>query len=105
MTSADFNKIVEAETERIKSVLIKKQAEYNLTDDRFDSFKHGAGITGWTPEQVLLGYLTKHIASIIEMINSKKSFPKELWEEKIGDYLNYGLLLRGLIEDQNKFSE
>lgn len=102
MTQQDFNQIVTKMLDHARDTLVKKQAEYNLSDNRFDSFIHGAGITGWTPEQVLLGYWTKHLASIIEIINSKAQFSEELVDEKIGDAINYLLLLRGLLEDQNR---
>lgn len=102
MTQEAFNKIVEETVKRSTDLLVVKQAEYNLTADRFDSFKQGAGITGWQPDQVLLGYLTKHLASIISMINSDKQFSKEKVDEKIGDAINYFILLRGLWEDIGK---
>lgn len=102
MQSTDFDKIVEKELEYIRTLLVAKKTEYNLTDDRFDAFKHGADITGWTPEQALLGYWSKHLVSIIDMINSKQTFPKERWKEKITDSINYSLLLLGLVEDTGR---
>lgn len=105
MTHKRFNEIVKEETDYIQSLLIKKQAEYNLDSDRMSHFKEAAGITGWTPEKTLLGYNTKHLASIIDMINSGKKFPRELWVEKITDCCNYWILLLGLLEDLDMFSE
>lgn len=105
MTHERFNQIVEEETDYIKSLLIKKQAEYNLDADRMSHFKAAAGITGWTPEKTLLGYLTKHLASIRDMINSEGKFPRELWVEKITDASNYFILLLGLLEDDDMFSD
>jgi len=102
MTQKRFNQIVEETVKRSTDLLVVKQAEYNLSNDRFDSFKRGAGITGWKPDQVLLGYLTKHLASIVDMINSDQQFTEEKIEEKIGDAINYFLLLRGLWEDIGK---
>lgn len=102
MNQERFNEIVNKTVKRSTDLLVVKQAEYNLSKDRFDSFKHGAGITGWKPDQVLLGYLTKHLASIIEMINSDQKFSEEKIDEKIGDAINYFLLLRGLWEDMGK---
>lgn len=102
MTSSNFNKVVEEQLERIKSVLVKKEAEYNLTDDRLSVFKHGAGISEETPEQVLYGFMLKHIISVTDMINSKSSYSEELWNEKITDICNYLILLQGLLKDTGR---
>lgn len=102
MQSTEFDKIMEEELDYIRSLLATKKTEYNLTEDRFDAFKHGADITGWTPEQALLGYWSKHLVSIVDMINSKQTFSKERWKEKITDSINYSLLLLGLVEDTGR---
>ena len=94
MTTPEFNKIVEGQLDRIRNVLVKKQAEYNLDDDRLSVFKHGAGISEETPEQVLYGFMLKHIISVTDMINSKGTYSEELWNEKITDICNYLILLQ-----------
>lgn len=105
MTHERFNAIVEEETDRIKSSLVRKQAEYNLDEDRMSHFKHAAGASNWTPEKALLGYMTKHWVSIVDMINSGDKFPRDLYVEKVTDIENYLILLLGLLEDDNMFSE
>ena len=105
MTNKRFNEIVEEQTERIKNLLVKKGDEYSLEADRLSNFKHGAEITGWPCEKVLLGYQLKHITSYIDMINSGKKFNRKLWEEKLGDIIAYNILLLGILEDDNMFTE
>lgn len=105
MTSERFNEIVEEQTERIKSLLVKKGNEYSLEADRLSNFKNGADISGWSNEQVLFGYQLKHITSYIDMINSKEKFSRDLWVEKLGDIICYNILLLGLLEDDNMFKE
>ena len=103
MLTSDFNAIVEAQQERIKTVLVNKGVEYNLdTADRFSDFKRAAALTGLTPEQVLYSYMLKHIMSITDMVQSGDKFSKERWEEKIGDIQVYLTLLRGLLEDTGR---
>ncbi len=102
MTTERFNKIVEEQIERIKSVLIKKADEYNLEEDRLGFFKRSAAFAQETPEQALYGFLLKHLQSITDMIQSGKSYPKELFVEKITDTMNYLCLLLGLIEDTGR---
>ncbi len=105
MTTPEFNKIVEGQLDRIKNVLVKKQAEYNLDDDRLSVFKHGAGISEETPEQVLYGFMLKHIISITDMVNSEKAYSEELWLEKMTDVHNYLILLQGLLRDTGRMKE
>ena len=105
MTTPEFNKIVESQLDRIKNVLVKKQAEYNLDTDRLSVFKHGAGISEETPEQVLYGFMLKHIISVTDMINSKGNYTEELWNEKITDICNYLILLQGLLRDTGRMTE
>jgi hypothetical protein len=104
MTTPEFNQIVENQLERIKNVLIKKAAEYNLDVDRLSVFKHAAALSEETPEQALYGFMLKHIISITDMINSKETYTEELWNEKITDICNYLILLQGLLRDTGRLS-
>lgn len=106
MTTDRFNEIVEQETQRIKDVLIKKQAEYNLdTTDRLSHFKEAAAMVGHgtSPERTLYFYMLKHLKSIDDMVFSDDKYSRELWQEKMTDVHNYLILLLGLLEDDNMF--
>ena len=105
MKTTDFNKIVEDFLEKTKSTLIRKQEEYNLEADRFGFFKRAAAMAGNSPEQALYGFLLKHLVSLSDMVGSGKKFSKALYEEKLGDIVNYLILLRGLLEDDHMFEE
>ena len=102
MKTEEFNKIVEDQLERIRSVLVKKADEYNLEDDRLGFFKRSAAFAQETPEQALYGFLLKHLQSITDMVMSGESYPEDLWKEKITDAMNYLVLLLGLLEDTGK---
>lgn len=102
MTTPEFNKVVEDQLDRIKNVLIKKQAEYNLDEDRLSVFKHAASLSEETPEQALYGFMLKHIISVTDLINSKGTYSEELWNEKITDICNYLILLQGLLKDTGR---
>lgn len=105
MTSERFNEIVKDELANIEKVLVKKKGEYNLDADRMSAFKEAAEYLHKSPEEILMAYRCKHEMSIVDMINSGKAFPKDLWVEKITDNINYLLLLLGLLEDTGKFTE
>jgi hypothetical protein len=104
MTTPDFNKVVEDQLERIRNVLVKKAAEYNLDDDRLSVFKHTAALLDNTPEQALLGFMSKHIISMVDMINSRQAYSEELWNEKLTDICNYIILLQGLLRDTGRMT-
>lgn len=100
MRTSDFNVIVKNQLNRIENLLVVKGGEYNLDEnDRFSDFKQAAALTGQTPEQVLYGYMLKHIMSVTAMVQTAGEFSKERWEEKITDIQVYLTLLRGLLED------
>ena len=105
MTQEKFNKIVEEMIETSKKTLIKKQGEYSLDEDRLSFFKEGNELTKLSPERTLYMFMYKHIKSLADMITSEKKYPKALFIEKIQDNMNYLLLLRALLEDDNMFSD
>ena len=102
MKTEEFNKVVEKQIEKIRSVLVKKADEYNLEEDRLGFFKRSAAFAQETPEQALYGFLLKHLQSITDMVMSGNSYSKELWEEKVTDTMNYLVLLLGLLEDTGR---
>ena len=97
MTADQFNKVLEARIGAIRAVLESKAQEY-ASGDRLHNFKANAGAlnTSETPEQVLWGYLRKHLQSIYDMVEGlKKPTPAQVIE-KIGDAVNYLILLEAL---------
>ena len=104
MNTPDFNVVVESQLERIRNVLVKKAAEYKLDADRLSVFKHAAALSEETPEQVLYGFMLKHIISVTDMVNSKATYSEELWNEKITDICNYLILLQGLLRDTGRMN-
>jgi len=105
MKTDEFNKIVEEMIDACRKTLIKKQGEYNLDEDRLSFFKEGNELTKLTPERTLYMFMYKHVKSLADMVASEKKYPKALWIEKIQDNMNYLLLLRALLEDDDMFEE
>ena len=104
MRTEEFNKIVEEFLEKTKATLIKKEDEYSLGEDRFAFFKREAQIANVTPEKALYFCMLKHITSFIDMINTGDKYSQELWFDKLGDIVNYCILLYGLLEDDKMFT-
>lgn len=104
MTGTTFNEITKAQLKRCEEVLCKKADEY-ATDDRLHNFKQAALLQEVTPTTALKGMMTKHTISVYDMmqgVEEGKTYPLELWNEKITDLMNYLLLLWATVnEDEN----
>lgn len=100
MNQNQFNDIFESTVSRCRNVLCSKAKEY-ATEDRLHNFKQAGHIQEVTPVQALAGMMAKHTVSIYDMARSNDPYPESLWNEKITDSINYLILLRALIEDEN----
>jgi hypothetical protein len=102
MTHTDFDTCVESRINLCRKVLTSKGTEY-ADVDRLSNFKKAAGLRGGPPESALWGMAVKHIVSINDMINDLAYgiyYPTCVWDEKIGDALNYLFILRAQIEER-----
>ena len=103
MTNKEFDILLEKRISRILIMMKSKAKEY-AREDRLANFKAGAKIGRTTPEQCLLGYMNKHLVSmidIVEDINNGIRPSDEYVEEKLGDVVNYVILLEMLIKERN----
>ena len=103
-----FNQLIEEQLNRCKKLLTVKNDEYAQKTDRLSNFRQPSSLLGMCPAEVAFCYDTKHIASIQKIVHeiSEGKFPtKELWEEKITDYLNYGLLMNACVMEALKKKE
>jgi hypothetical protein len=104
MENDRFYKMVDETLRDSRETLFKKGIEYNSEKDRLNSFKQSAALQGYTPERALWGMLSKHIISLQDMaFGIEESLPSDaLLQEKIRDFINYGLLLKGLIVERKE---
>lgn len=101
MKTQDFNELVEEQFGICKAILETKGKEYAPDDsDRLSAFKTAGSVLHRTPIQALGGQMSKHTISLFEMIENDCK-DNDLWLEKLTDQINYLLLLKGLIRDQN----
>ena len=106
MTTTLFEAIINTQFEKCKNVLIDKAKEYASEGDRLHNFRCAAGMQGCSAEEALAGMMAKHTISIYDMCRDGKRYPEDLWNEKITDHINYLLLLRALItEDEMHYDE
>ena len=102
MTGEKFEEVTGRRVQDCIEVLCKKANEY-ATTDRLHNFKVAGELQNCTPIEALGGMMSKHTVSVYDLINdyeSGKKIPLSLWNEKIGDSINYLLLLNALIIEE-----
>lgn len=102
MTDVEFSEVFERRMAQSGLTLVKKATEY-ARGDRLSNFKKAAGALACSPEKALVGMLIKHLISIIDLVDDVErgalaDYP--LWDEKIGDAINYLILLDALVQER-----
>lgn len=100
MNTEDFEIAIRAQIARCTDVLIQKAAEYASDVDRLHNFKVAAKLQGITVKEALAGMMAKHTTSVYDMVASGQDYSVGMWNEKIGDHINYLLLLRAIIDEE-----
>lgn len=103
MEPEKFDRIVRNRMASIKQILHAKGREYaDGCSDRLHNFKRAAVMLQCAPEGALQGMLAKHLVSIMDMVDgveAGREYPIAIWEEKIGDAINYLILLEAIVKE------
>jgi len=89
VTNDRFNALVEEIRKASIDTLLKKNAGYAPGDDRLHNFRVGAAMIGGTPAQAALGYMAKHLASLVDKVQANDFHDREDFLEKVQDSINY----------------
>ena len=104
MNSKEFEAVIKAKVETSIETLFIKNDGY-ATSDRLHNFKVAAVLQHESTIKALGGMMSKHTVSVYDLIeaeNNGEDIPLELWDEKIGDHINYLLLLwAAVVERKN----
>jgi hypothetical protein len=112
MNIEKFNALLKCRIALMRSVLAAKSEEYSTEQDKLHNFKRAGQMLQCTPEKALIGMWTKHIISILDIVDKIEEYDKshtpsvynevniELIEEKIGDAVNYLILLEALLKER-----
>ena len=96
IAATPFEESIDKMISYCRDLLFKKNANYNTDADPTGNFKRAAALQNITDKQALLGMMDKHVVSIHDLVlreaNGEKIFGST-WEEKIGDNINYLLIL------------
>lgn len=102
MTLDEFDTVVERRLGLVRETLLVKGREYARDGDRLSNFKNGAALLRCSPERALLGYVAKQAVSVVDFVRDLEAgvvHSRGEWDEKIGDCVNYLILLEALLEE------
>lgn len=104
MTSTEcFEELLNQRLECIRDTLSSKSAEYASSIDRLHNFKAASGITREHPAQVCVGFMVKHLVSVLDLVTEvaqgNHNRVIKLLDEKLGDCINYMILLEAIIKE------
>lgn len=100
MHNNEFQQVLDVQIEQTKNVLAGKAEEYATDNDRLSNFKRAAHLKGTNQPQAVTGMMAKHTVSVYDMVEEGKAYSAAEWDEKIGDHINYLILLKAtLIEE------
>lgn len=111
MTRKEFTtSVVEPRLELIKKVLVAKGTEYGADKSAFHNFTNATQLSFHsTPQGVAWEFMCKHLQSIKDMIDDRQELgkipSKALVEEKIGDAINYLILLEGMFQEDINYQD
>lgn len=103
MTQADWEDILGYRLGKIKRVLDKKAEQYALDGDRLSQFRSAARMRDTTLPQALWGMAMKHLVSVQDIVDGRLEPTPLLVSEKIGDLINYLILLEAVLAETINF--
>ena len=107
MTHEEFDQLLERRLNLIRDILSNKAVEY-ATEDRLYNFKRAAVIGETTPALALKGMLLKHLVCVFDLIDAYDGIDIHLHtvvDEKIGDSINYLILLEAILKESPTYEE
>jgi len=102
MTNDEFDYILGNRVDKIRKTLSVKAKEYALGDQLYN-FKRSATMLNTTPRKALWCIAMKHLVSVIDLVN--EDLNDSYADEKIGDMINYLILLEAIIKEESNLDE
>lgn len=100
MGTESFNAIIQAQMDWCMNKLVAKAVEYSEDDDRLHNFRVTAALRDTDMRDAVAGMMAKHTVSVYDMCNAIDLDDLDQWDEKIGDSINYLLLLRAVVQEE-----
>lgn len=99
MNKEKFNDLSTVILNHCHSLLVEKAAHYANDADRLANFRKAAALACVPVPKAVAGMMVKHTVSIYDMIENVYGndpvgkYSLDLWTEKIGDQINYLIIL------------
>ena len=94
-----FAGVVRHRQAAIEESLAAKGEEYARGGDRLHNFRRISAFTGKPMRQACWALAMKHITSLQDMVEDDGEHPAEVWDEKLGDAINYLILLDAIVRE------
>jgi len=105
VSKEEFERFFEERVKKCRETLIEKAKEYANDADRMKNFNTAGRMLNLKPYQVAFLYMMKHFESIYEIVMTGKTVSPEVWDEKIGDLINYLFLIDAMKRKEMKTEE
>ena len=102
MKNEEFEKLLDKRMAAIDAILSSKAKEYAFEGDRLWNFKVAAKVSSTTQQFALWGMAMKHLVSVMDLVNGFLANTEENVTEKIGDLINYLILLEAVLQEERK---
>ena len=99
MDAKTFDKIATDTLEKCHDTLVVKAKEYASSRSRLHNFHVAARLNRVPVREALWGMATKHLVSVIDIVNGREC-SREVLDEKIGDMINYLILLKAVVVEE-----
>ena len=101
MNAEQFDKVLDRRLALTREILASKRKEYAGDGDRLHNFNRASKMLGCSREAALIGMLSKHLVSILDIVDNFATNPPsvEMIEVKIGDTVNYLALLEAMMKE------
>ena len=105
MTQEEINVVFELQMRKCADILAHKQKEDTGDNvDRLSAFTIAAALQTCDPKATLAGMMSKHVVSLYDMCYSTLlHFDMDQWEEKITDCINYLILLKARVKEEQAY--
>ena len=103
MHNNQFQEVLDTQIQQTTNTLAGKAEEYASDNDRLANFKSAAHLNHTTQAQAVTGMMSKHTVSVYDMVYDGKPQTAAVWDEKIGDNINYLILLKAVLIEEGLY--
>lgn len=103
MHNNQFQEVLDIQIQQTLHTLAGKAEEYASENDRLANFKRSAHLNHTTQPKAVTGMMSKHTVSVYDMVEDGKAYTASEWDEKIGDHINYLILLKAVLIEEGLY--